>query len=161
MRMGCRFCDRHHKSPMLYAFQTNDSTGKLLNLPGFTMNDKDLETGIVIEMRMAGGDYQFVTGVLKRRQLLRNTMSMMVVDEGYSADYRGIGTCRLLCDEAVTNQIAKRFGPVGIAKPGDEIVKALEKIGIECNSDSTKDTHDHSLSERNYFPGKATNSMIE
>jgi hypothetical protein len=79
-------------------------------------------------------------------------MGMMVVNESDRTDYRGIGTRRTLGDQAIANQIAKRFGSVGIAQPRDGIIKAFEEVRIECNSDSGKDAHDHSIGRELTLP---------
>ncbi len=88
-----------------------------------------------------------MVGVLKFGQLLGNPVSVMVVDEGNAPDYRPIGVGRPLGDQAIADQIAEGLGSVGIAKPRDEMVEALEKVRIESNSDSAKDSHRHSLEE--------------
>jgi hypothetical protein len=85
-----------------------------------------------------------MVGMLQFGQLLSNAVSVMVVDEGDSADYDRTRAGRPLGHQAIPNQITKCFRPVGVAQPGDEIVEALEKIRIERNPNSAKNTHGHS-----------------
>jgi hypothetical protein len=98
--------------------------------------------------------------MLKFRQLLCDAVSMMIVDKRDGPDHRSDGTRRPLGDKAIANQVAKRFGPVGISKPGDEIIEALEEIGIQCNTDSTENAHGHSLEENRLSMGKFKVSTI-
>ena len=137
----CRLCHRHHKPPVLYAFQANEAACELLDLSRSSVHDEHLETRIVVEMRVAGRDHQLVMGMLDLRQLLCDSVSVMVVDKGDSTDYRGFGARGPLRDEAIANQVAKGFGPIGVSKPGDEIIEAIEEIGIERNPDSTENSH--------------------
>jgi len=88
-----------------------------------------------------------MVGMLKFGQLFCDAVSMVIVDEGDGADDGGIGTRGPLRDQAVANQVAKGFGPVGVSKPGDELIEALEEIRIECNTNSTENAHGH-------FPGR-------
>jgi hypothetical protein len=132
---------------VLHALQSNQATCKFLDLSGSTVHDEDLEARIVVEMRMTGRDHQFMTGMLEFRQLLCDTVNVMIEDEGNGADYRGIGTRRPFRDQAIANQVAKGFGPVCVAQTRDEMIKAFEEVRIECNSDSGKDAHGHSLEE--------------
>src|SRR5262249_37226537 len=75
-------------------------------------------------------------------------------------DYGSDGTRRPLRDEAIANEISKGFGPVGISKPGYEIIEALEEIGIECDTDSAEDAHGHSFEENRLSMGKFKVSTI-
>jgi hypothetical protein len=145
--LRCRLCDCHDKPPMLYAFQANKPSSELFDLSGLPVHDEDFETRIVVEMCMICRDHKFMIGMLKFRQPLCDTMSMMIVDEGDSADDSGIGTRCSLRDQAIADQIAESLGSVRIAEPSDEIIKAFEQIRIQRNADSAKNTHGHSLEE--------------
>jgi hypothetical protein len=143
-------CNRHDKAPMLHALQTNQAACELFDLSRSPVHDEDLQTRVVVEMRMTGRNYQFVIGMLKFRQLLCHSVGMVVVDEGDGANHRRIEICRLLGDQAIPNQITERFGPVGVAQSRNEIIEAFEKIGIECNSDSAENTHGYSPEENQF-----------
>jgi hypothetical protein len=156
----CGLRDRHHEAAVLHAFQSNEAPSELLNLPGFSADNEDFQAGVMIEMRVTGRNHQLVIRVLNFGQLLRHPMGVMVVDECDCADYDCIRSSRLLYDQAIANQIAESFRPVGISQPGDELVEAFEKIGIECNSDSAKDTHRHSLEVNRLSVENSENSTI-
>ena len=83
--------NRHNQASVADPLQADQATGKALYLCGFAMHDEDLKARIVIEMCVTGRDHQCVIGMLKFRQFLCDTMSMMIVDESDRADYRGIG----------------------------------------------------------------------
>lgn len=138
-RFGLSNC--HDEPPMLHALQTDQAAGELFDLSGLTVHDEDFKARIMIEVRMTGRDHKFVIGMLKFGQLLGNAVAVMIIDERDGADYCGIGTRRALCDQAIADQIAKGLGPIGIAEPGDEIVETFEKVGVQCYTDPTEDTH--------------------
>jgi hypothetical protein len=142
-----RLCHCHHETAVLHSLQSDEAACELLDLSGPAVHNDDFKARIVIEMCVTGRDHQFVMGMLQFRQLLCDAASMMIVDKGHGADYRRIGAGRPLGHEAIADQVTKGFGSVCVSKPGDEIVEALEEIGIECNTNSTKDTHDHSSAE--------------
>ena len=64
----------HYKASMLHPFQSDQLAGKLLHCRRLAMHDKHLQAGIVIEMRVAGGDDQFVMFVLQIGQLFADTV---------------------------------------------------------------------------------------
>jgi hypothetical protein len=152
--------NRHDEPPVLHALQTDQPAGELFDLSGLAMNNEDFQAGIMVEMRMTGRNHQFVVCMLEFGQFLGNAVGVMVVDERDGADYRRIGACCPLCDQAIANQVPESLGPVGIAQPGDEIVEALEEIRIECYSDSAKDTHGHSCDENLLSREKNENGTI-
>jgi hypothetical protein len=145
---------------VLHAFQTDQAAGEHFDLSGFAMNNEDLKAGIMVEMRMTGGDHEVVICVLKFGQLFCNAVGVMVVDERDGTDYCLIGACRPLGNQAITDQITESLGPVAIAQPGNEIVEAFEEIRIERYSDSAKDAHGHSCEENLLSREKIENSTI-
>ena len=128
--------DRHYEPSVLHALQPDQAAGELFDLSGSAMDNENFQARVVVEMRMTGGYNQFVVRMLQFSQPLGNTMGVMVVDQRDGSNNRGIGACRSLRDQAIANQVAEGFGPVGIAQPGDEIVEAFEEIRIERYADS-------------------------
>ena len=92
----CRRCSQrlrgngHYKASMLHPFQSDQLAGKLLHCGRLAMHDKHLQAGIVIEMRVAGGDDQFVMFVLQIGQLFADTVLVMVIYQGDSPHDDGI-----------------------------------------------------------------------
>src|SRR5579863_3713432 len=108
------------------------------------MDDQDFQARVMVEVCVAGRDDKFVVRVLDFSQLLGNAVGMMVVDEGDRTHDRRVWTCCAFCNQPIADQITESLRPVSVAQSGNEIVKAFEKIRIECNSDSAKDAHGHS-----------------
>ena len=98
-------------------------------------------------MRMTCRYDELMVCMLNFGQLFGDAVAVVIVDECDGAYDCGTGARRSIGNQAITNQVAKRLGPVRAAKPGDEIVEAFEKIGIESDSDSTKDSHSGSWKE--------------
>ena len=111
---------------MLHALQPDQPVGKLGHLSRFAVHDQDFKTGVVVQMRMAGGDHHFVVRVLRLSQFLCDTAGVVVVDEGHRAHHGRVRSSGLLGHQPVADQIAKRLRPVGIAAPPDQAVKPLE-----------------------------------
>ena len=99
----------HYEAAVLNAFEANEPIGELFNLGRLSVDDEHLKAGVVIEMRMAGGDDQFMVLVLHLGELFSDAVLLMVEDEGDGADYDGVRRRGLLVDEAVANEIAKCF----------------------------------------------------
>ena len=111
------------------------------------MDDEDLETGIVIEVGVTGGDDQVVVLVLEAGELVGDAVGAVVVDEGDGADDGGVGGGGTLGDEAVANEVAEGLRAVGVAAAGDGAVELLEEGGIECDADAAELTHEACLSQ--------------
>lgn len=144
-RLG--LCNGHDEPTVLNTFQANQAASECLDPSRFAMDDEDLQAGIMIEVRMAGRDHQFVVCVLKCGQLLANAVGVMVVDERDGANYRRIGIRRPFGDEPIADEIAEGLRAVRITESGDEIIEAIEEIRIERNADSAENAHGHSLEE--------------
>jgi hypothetical protein len=157
---GAGLSDGHDEAAVLDAFEPDETAGELLDARGFSVDDEDLEAGIVIEMGMAGGNDEIVAGVLKFGEFFGDAVGVVVVDEGDGADHGGVGGLGPLGDEAVANEITERLGAVRIAEAGDKVIKALEEVGIEGNSDSAKDAHGHSLGREWLFRGILESSTM-
>ena len=135
---------------MLHAFEPDELAGELLNLRRLSVDDQHLKACVVIQMSVTRRDHQGVMRVLEFSQLFGNAISVMIVDEGYRADDRGIGTGCPLCNKAISDQVAKGLRPVRVTERGNMIVESLEKIGIESNADSAEDAHVHSCIRTTY-----------
>jgi len=126
----------HDQTPVLHTLEADEAVGELGHLGRFSVNDQHFKTGVVVKMRMAGGDDEFVTGVLHFSQLFRDAAGVMVVDEGDGAHHGRVRRGGLLTDQAVADEVAKGLGAVGIAAMADGTIEPLEKVGIEGNADS-------------------------
>ena len=125
----------HHQTPVLHALQADELIGKMGHLGRLAMYDQHLEAGVVVQVRVASRDHQFVVLVLRLGQFFRNAAGVVVVDEGYRAHHGRLRGGGLLGYQPVANQIAKGFRPVGVAAPSEGAVKPLEKIRIERDAD--------------------------
>ena len=142
--------DRHDETPVLHAFQTDQSAGEFFHLGRSSVNDKDFEARFVIEVGVACGDNEVMVGVLESGQFIRDAMRMVVVDQSDGTHHDGLRACGSLGNEAIADQIAEGFGTVGISQTRDEMIESLKQIRIEGNSDSTENTHDVSFRNEQY-----------
>ena len=127
---------RHYQAAVLHPFETDEKVGEVFDARGLAVDDQHFKTGIVIEMRMRGGNNQVVVFVLRFSELLGNPMGMMVVDERDGADDGRVGRGGALADQPVANQVAKGFGTVRVSALLNGTVEPIEEIGIEGNADS-------------------------
>jgi hypothetical protein len=136
--------DGHNQTSVLDSLEADQTVCELLDASRLSVNDKNFEAGVVVEVGVAGGDNQFVVLVLEFGELFCDAIGVVVVDESDGADDDGIGRRGAFNDQLVADQIAERFRAVGIATVGDRAVEASEKIGIESDADSAKVAHEHS-----------------
>ena len=81
--------DGHYQAAMLYTLEADQHVGKLGNLGRLAVHDQYFKAGIVVQVRMAGGDHQFMVRVLRLGQLFRDAVRVVVEDERDRAhDYR-------------------------------------------------------------------------
>ena len=132
---------RHHQAAVLDTLESNQQVCKVFHTRGFAMNDQYFKTGIVVEMRVSGGDNEVVVRVLRFSELFGDAGGMVVIDQRNGANDGGIGRGGLLADQPVANQIAKGFGAVRIAALRNGAVKPVQEIGVEGNADSAQFTH--------------------
>ena len=123
---------------MLHAFQRNEIAGELFHRRRLAMHDQHFQAGIVIQMRVAGGDHQFVMLMLQLGQFFADAVLVMVVDQGDGSHDDGIRRRCPLADQSVTNQIAKGLGAIGISVLAHPLVELLEKIGIQRHANSAE-----------------------
>jgi len=126
----------HHQAPMLHALETDDNIGEKLNARGLAVDDQHFKAGVLVEMRMSGGDHQVMVLVLRLRELLCDAMGVMVVDEGDGADHGCVGRGGPLAHQPVADQVPECFRSVRVAALLYGAVEPLEEIGIEGNADS-------------------------
>jgi hypothetical protein len=150
----------HDQTAVLHAFQANQPVSELGDGGGLAVHDEDFEAGVVVEVGVACGDDELVAGVLQLGEFFADSPGVVVVDNGDGAHHGGCVVGGPLGYQAVSDEIAEGLGSVGIAQPRDEIIEAFEEVRIECNSDSAKDAHGHSLEENYLRPGKLENSTI-
>src|SRR5580658_5086172 len=136
----------HHQAAVLHAFEADEPIGKLFYRGRLAVDNQRLETGVVVQVRVAGGDDQVMTGVLKLGQLFRNSTSVMVVNQGDSADDGRIGCGGLLGHQPVADQIPECFRAVGVASMADGPVEPLEEVRVQRNADSAQESHGCSCS---------------
>ena len=77
--------NRHDQTPMLDSFQRDQLAGELLHRRRTAMHNQHLQAGVVIQMRVAGGDNQFVMLMLQLGQLLAHAVRIVVIDQGDGA----------------------------------------------------------------------------
>ena len=99
-------------------------------------------------------------GVLDFGQLFGDTVSVVIVNQGDGADHNRVGCGGSLDDQSIADQVAKCFGSVGIAAPGDRAIKPFEKIGIEGNADSAEFAHGCSCDSDSLSMGKSHGSTM-
>jgi hypothetical protein len=114
----------------------------------------------MIEMSMAGRDYQVMAGVLDFGQLFRDTVGVVVVDQGDGADNDRIRCSGSLDHQSIADEVAKCFGSVGIATTGNRAIEPLEKIGIEGYTDSAEFAHGCSCDSDSLPMGKLQGSTM-
>ncbi len=105
----------HYQAPVLHTFEADKAVGKLRHPGRFAVNDQHFKAGVVVEVGVTGGDHKLVVCVLNFSELFRDAVSVVVVDEGDGADHSRVRGRGLLSDQAVADQVAKGFRPVGIA----------------------------------------------
>ena len=86
-----------------------------------------------------------ILSVLQIGQFVCDAMRVVVIDEGHGADYRGIGQGCFLGNQFVANQIANGLGAIGIALAADVVIEALEKVGIERDTNSAENSHGYPM----------------
>jgi len=95
----------------------------------------------MIEMHVERRKDKVKMVVLHRRQAVRKLAHMMIIDEGQRAHDRAIRFLRGLLDECVANQVAERFGAVGVSPLLNMFVEFGEKVGIDGHADAAKIAH--------------------
>ena len=60
----------HHQAAVLHAFEADEQVGEVLDAGGLAVDDEHFKAGVVIEMRVAGGDNQVVVLVLQLGEFL-------------------------------------------------------------------------------------------
>ena len=113
---------------MLDAFETDQAVCKLTHPAGLSVDDEDFEAGIVVQMGVRSGDDQIMLCMLQFRQFLANSGGGVIVNQCHSSHDRRVGRGGLLGDQAITDQIAKGLGTIGVSLQTDIAVKSLEKI---------------------------------
>ncbi len=134
----------HDETAVLHTLEANETAREPFDLSGFTADDEDFKAGIVVEMRVAGGDDEIVLSMLQLGELFSNAAGMVIVDEGDGADNGSVGRRGAFSNEAVANEIAKGLRAIGITALCDGAIEAPQKVGVECNADSAEYAHGHS-----------------
>lgn len=105
---------------------TDQSVGKLLNVPRLTAQEYHFKAGIVVEMGVQGRDNDFVVFVLKISELLGKKPSVVVIDQRNCPDDRSFRGHHRSSNKSVPDQVTKSLRPVFVALFRDEPVKAIE-----------------------------------
>jgi pimeloyl-ACP methyl ester carboxylesterase len=150
----------HYKPAMLHTLQPDQPPGKFFHPAGFTVDHQNFQAQVMVKMRMTGRDHKIVIRVLNFGQLLRHPASMMVVNQRDRANNRRIRFRCPLGNKTIANQIAEGLGTIAISQPRNEIIKALQEIRIERDSDPAQHSHSHSVVLDGLFAGKLKNSTI-
>lgn len=114
----------------------NQRVGHLLYRGGLAFEDQNFETVIVIQMHVKSGQHQMKMIVLHGREAVRQETHVMIVDQRQGADDNTIGLLGGFLDEGVADQVAKRFGTVGVASLTDVLIEFVEQVGIDGYADA-------------------------
>lgn len=124
----------HNQAAVLHTFEANNHVGEVLHARSIAVDNEHFKAGIVIKVRMAGGDNQVVMFVLRVGELLGDAEGVVVVDESDSADDRRVGRGGSLAHQPVADEVAKGFGTIGVSTLLDGAVKLFQQVGIEGNT---------------------------
>src|ERR1700680_2330496 len=79
--------------------------------------------------------------VLHRREAIREQPHLMIVNQRQRADDDTIRLFGGFLDEGFADEIAKRFGAVGVTPLADVLVELLEQVGIDGYADAAQVAH--------------------
>ena len=74
-------------------------------------------------------------------EAVRKLAHVMVVDQCEGADDGAVRLLGCFLNERFADEVAKRFGAVGVAPLSDVLVELREKVGIDGNADAAKFAH--------------------
>ena len=97
----------------------------------------------MIQMSMHGGNHEVVVFVLRFRQLLPDSMGMMVVDQGDGAHHDRSGIAGPLPHQPVADQIPKSLGTIRVSALLNGTIEPLQQVRVQRNPDSAQNAHTH------------------
>jgi len=139
--------DRSLENP----FNRAEGIGQPADFRGRSADGDDLQTMVVVEMNVLGGNDQIVGIVLDIGEAVDEVFLMMIVNEGDSAGDLAART-PLLLDERAADEVAEGFGPAGRAAFGDEGVKPVEEILPERYSEADELIHQRRCDSEKKIP---------
>ena len=95
----------------------------------------------MVEVNMERRKDQVKMVVLHGREAIRQKADVMIVDEGESSHHGTVGFGSGFLDQGVADQIAKRFGAVGVSALFNVLVEFGEKVGIDGYADAAEIAH--------------------
>ena len=113
----------HNQSPVLHTLCADEFIRESLNVSRFPPQHDDLQTVVMIEVRMDGRNDHPVMFVLQVGQFLGQQACVVIVDESYSAHNQGVGGNDRRAHKAVSNQVAEGLRSILVSLRGDEGVK--------------------------------------
>ena len=78
----------------------------------------------MIEVRGCGRDDYIVIVMLQIHQLVRQQACVVIVDQSYGSNYRGVGWLDCRADQFVANDVAERFRAICIPLSRDKAVES-------------------------------------
>jgi hypothetical protein len=110
---------------MLYSLCADEALRQLLYFSRLAAEHHYLQTVFMIEVRMQGRNDDCVTLVLEIGKLLRQQPGVMIVNESDGANDKRVAGHNDRAYEPVTNQIAKRLGPIVVPLVRDERIEPV------------------------------------
>src|ERR1017187_2978567 len=126
---------------VLHALSADQYVGHFPYFRRLAFYHQHLQTIIVIEMHVQGGEDRMVVIVLDGRELLAELPHVMVVNQRHGADYLAVRRFPGLFHQFVANQVAKRLRPVGVAALPDEVVELVQQVAVDRYANSAKAAH--------------------
>jgi hypothetical protein len=108
------------------ALEADQAVGNLLNVGAAAVQDNDLHAVVMVQVDMEGGDDLLVVLVLEVVESVGQLADVVVVNQGQSADHLGLGRGDVLANQAIADQVAEGFRPVGVTAAFDLPVKHLQ-----------------------------------
>ena len=95
----------------------------------------------MVQMDMQSREHDMKMIVLHCSEPVRQQTYVMIVDQRQSADDNAIRFLSGLLDERFTDQVAERFGTIGITSLFYVLIELGKKIGIDGYTDAAEIAH--------------------
>ena len=126
---------------MHHTFGRDQCVGHFLNGGGLAFQYENFQAVVMIEMHVKGRQDQMKMIVLHGRQAIRQKAHVVIVDQRQSADDNAVRLLGGFFDEGFPDEVAKRFGTVGVPAQADVTVEFFEKVGIDGYADAAEFAH--------------------
>src|SRR5271156_5665651 len=132
------------KFSMFHPAQTEDLIGDLPEFGTSSFHDHYLQTVVVIQVDVGGGQYLRVGLVLNLGQAIAQVWTMVVVNHGESGGDDFV-LVTFFGYQMLANQIAHRLGAVLVAPLDDRLIEFLQQISLQRKPGPYQICHDGSL----------------